>query len=360
MIIRRDTSTGANDLHVVYRPCTLDELVGNDINKKILKNALDTNKVSHAQLFTGDAGVGKTTVAKIMALGLNCENKGVSSQPCLECPTCKSILNGSSVDIKEINVGQTGGKDYVDSLVRDLPYTPFNAKFKVLIFDEAHKLTDPAKDLLLKPLETGFDHVYFIFCTNQPEKLKSKVKDVGEAFLSRLSAYNFHRITKNETVGLLNNICEFEGFPFSESILDMVAEEAKGVPRDAIVWLNKISMEGSWDINVAKDICKVLKDEDNPQVIELFRALNSANWARSLTLYNSLKNIPIETIRISISGLFVGCLKRSKKVFEGKKYSEILDVLTVPIYEAGKLAEHKWYNYMFKTIETVVRYQRGN
>jgi DNA polymerase III subunit gamma/tau len=357
MIIRRDSTTGSNDLNVVYRPCLVDEMLGNVVNKKIIKNALDTGKVPHTQLFVGSAGCGKTTAAKIIALGLNCETKGVGSQPCLECKSCLSIVNNSSIDVKEINVGQSGGKDYIDTLVKDLPTSPFNSRFKVLIFDEAHKLTEPAKDLLLKPIETGFDHVYFIFCTNQPEKLKSKNKSVGEAFLDRCSISTFDRVSDAEINELLTNICEFEGFPFNKDVLDLISSESKGIPRNAIVWLNKVSIEGSWDINVAKEICKVVSDEENPEIIELFRALNGSDWKKSLKLYEGLKKIPAETLRISISGLFVGCLKRAKTMGEGKRYSSILDILSVPIYEVGKPSEHKWYNCMFKIIDTNAYYK---
>ncbi len=358
MIIRRDSLSGSNDLNVVYRPCLIDEMLGNAVSKRIIKNALDTNKVPHAQLFVGDAGVGKTTAAKIIALGLNCENNGVSSEPCLECNSCKSILNSNSIDVREINVGQTGGKDYVDKLVRDLPTAPFNSEFKILIFDEAHKLTEPAKDLLLKPMETGFDHVYFMFCTNQPEMLKSKKRDIGDAFLERLTVHNFKRVEEKDIKELLVNICEFEGFPYSNAVIELISSEAKGVPRNAIMWLNKVALEGSWDISVTKGICKVIDDDANPQILELFKALQGCDWKRSIKAYTSLNNVPVETLRIAITGLFVGCLKRSSTIGVGKKYSAILDVLTVPIYEVGKLAEHKWYNYMFKIIDTVAYYKR--
>ena len=135
MIIRRGTKTGSNDLNVVYRPCKVDEMLGNKTDKKLIKNALDSGKTPHTQLFTGDAGCGKTTAAKVVALGLNCEKNGVSSDPCLECPTCKSILEGHNVDIREINVGQSNGKAYVEAIVRESPMAPFTCRYKVLIFD---------------------------------------------------------------------------------------------------------------------------------------------------------------------------------------------------------------------------------
>lgn len=353
MILRRETSSGSNDLNVVYRPCLVEEMLGNETNKRIIKNSLDTRKVPHTQLFTGDAGCGKTTAAKIVALGLNCQENGVSSAPCLECASCKSILNGTNIDIKEINVGQSGGKDHVDAMVKELPLAPFNTKYKVLIFDEAHELTAAAKDLLLKPIETGYEHVYFIFCTNQPEKLRSRKKNAGEAFLDRCSVLNFDRVAPEEIRSLLKNICEFEGYHYNADVLNLITEEAKGVPRNAIVWLNQVALEGSWLTSAAKEICSGMSEEDEPKVIELCRALNKGSWIEAVKIFGDIKTIPVETMRIQVSGYFVSCLKRSKKFGEGKKYSRILDTVTVPIYEQGKLAEHKWYNYMFKIVDTV-------
>lgn len=357
MIIRRETRNGSNDLSVVYRPCKVDELIGNDINKSILKNALATKKVPHTQLFTGGAGCGKTSAARILALGLNCEVNGVSPDPCLGCPTCLSILEGGCIDVKEINVGQTGGKDYVDSIIKDLPMSPFSANFKVLIFDEAHELTTAAKDLLLKPIENGYEHVYFIFCTNQPEKLRSKIKSGGEAFLDRCSVLNFGRVGDDCIKDLIKNVCEFEGFNYISEVLDVIVEEASGVPRNALVWLNQIAIEGSWRLKAAKEICNIGIEEDDPQVIELYKALIKGSFKDSILIFDKIRTVPVETVRISIAGLFTAALKRAS-VPDARRYSLILDVVTNPIYEQGKLALHKWYNYMFKITDIIMSYDK--
>ena len=360
MIIRRESSHRSNDLNVVYRPCKIEELLGNETNKKIIKNALDTNRVPHTQLFTGDAGCGKTTAARIISLGLNCEENDVSSDPCLQCNSCTSILNGSSLDVKEINVGQTGGKSYVDAMVKDLAMAPFNSRFKVLIFDEAHELTTAAKDLLLKPIENGYEHVYFIFCTNQPEKLRSKKKDAGEAFLDRCSILNFGRISNELIRELLQNVCEFEGFQYNPDVLDFITEESMGVPRNALVWLNQVSTEGSWLMSAAKEICGAMDDDDEPKIIEIARALNKGNFKEAVGIFESVKNVPIESMRIIMTSYFVSCLKRTRKIAEARRFSMILDVLTVPIYEQGKLATHKFYNYLFKVADIMIEAKRGH
>lgn len=344
---------GSNDLNVVYRPCRVDEMIGNETNKKLIGNALDAGKTPHTQLFTGDAGCGKTTAAKIIALGLNCEKNGVSSKPCLECPSCLSIINGNSIDVKELNIGQSGGKDFIDAVVRDLPMSPFNTRYKVLILDEAHELTAAAKDLLLKPIENGYDHVYFIFCTNQPDKLKSRAKGVGEAFLDRCSILNFGRVSIELIKELLLNVCEFEGYQYNTDVLNLIAEESKGVPRNALVWLNQIATEGSWSMSAAKEICDAATAEDDPQIIDLCRALNKGSFKEAVEIFENIKTMPVENIRIPVAGFFVSCMKRSKVLGDARKYSSVLDVAATPIYEQGKLALPKWYNVMFKITDII-------
>ena len=267
-------------------------------------------------------------------------------------------MNGHSIDVREINVGQSGGKGDVDAIVKDLPLAPFNTRYKVLIFDEAHELTTAAKNLLLIPIEAGYEHVYFIFCTNQPEKLITKKSGADQAFLERCFSLNFDPVETEEIRELIQNICEFEGFMFNKDVLDLITEESKGVPRNAIMWLNKISSEGSWTLSSAKEILKMTSAEDEPAVIELCRALNKGSWLESVKIFSDIKTVPVETIRIAVAGYFVSCLKRSKKFGDGKKYSTILDVVTTPIYEQGKLAEHKWYNYMFKIVDIIAAHGR--
>ena len=212
---------------------------------------------------------------------------------------------------------------------------------------------------MLKPLETGYDHVYFIFCTNQPEKLRSKKKDAGEAFLGRCSILNFNRVGIEEIRALLQNICEFEGFNYNKDVLDLIAEESKGVPRDATIWLNQISLEGSWSLSTAKEICSVISEIEEPLILDLCKALTKGSWKDSTEIFEKIKTVPIETIRIAVVGWFVNCLRRSKKFGDGKKFSIILDIITTPIYEQGKLAEYRWYNYMFKIVDTIMAYGRS-
>lgn len=348
MLVRRDSRTGANDLHTVYRPCTVDEVLGNTTNMNIIKKGLDDGNLSHAFLFTGDAGCGKTTVARIIALSLNCETNGPSSTPCLECASCRSILNHNSLDVMEINAGSTeGGKGGVERTVKDLPSSPFMSKYKVVIFDEAHEITPAAQNLLLKVIEDGYSHVYFIFCTNKPEKLTGP-------FVDRCSVMHFDRISQDLIAQLLQNVAEFEAMEYNPDVMAFLAKEARGVPRNALVWLKQIADEGSWTLDAAKTIIDVVLDATDPQIIEISKALIKGNFTPAWKLYDTIKKkAAAESVRIGIMSYFVGCLKRARSYTEGIKFSQIIDILSTPIYEKGRPGDYKLINYLFKVTKVM-------
>jgi DNA polymerase-3 subunit gamma/tau len=348
MLVRREARTGANDLHTVYRPCTVDEILGNQTNVNILRKGLDEDTLSHVFLFTGDSGCGKTTAARIIALSLNCETNGSSSSPCLECSSCRAVLNHNSMDVLEINAGSTeGGKGRVESVAKDLPSSPFMAKYKVIIFDEAHKITTAARDLLLKVIEDGYKHVYFIFCTNKPEKLTDE-------FIGRCNVMHFGRISKDLTMNMLRNVAEFEAMSYNPEVLDYIAGESRGVPRNALVWLKQVADEGSWSVAAAKDIIGVMLDDTDPQVIEISKALLKGSFKNAYQIYDKLKSKnQAESVRIGISAYMAGCLKRCQNYTDGGRFSRILDVLYNPIYETGRPGDYKLYNCLFKITKII-------
>ena len=356
MLVRRDIVGRGNDLHTVYRPCTLDEIVGNDSIIKVIKNDIVEGCLPHTHLFSGPSGCGKTTLARIVALSLNCTSKDTEpGVACLICESCLSILNQNNMDYVEVNVGSDGGKHEVDAVINDLSSAPFQSKYKIIIFDEAHKLTPAAKDLLLKPTEDTYDHVYFIFCTNQPEKLLGSVKD-GNPFLGRCRHYVLSRLDSNTIIDMLVNVAEFEGSPYDKGVLSYISELVHGEPRAALQALGTTISEGSWDKEVLKVLLgNELLEEAEEEIRNLSKLLLKKDWTASVNTFDNLakKKYAIETIRINVAGYFVGCLKKAGVSAAGAKFSAALDSLSVPIYQTGKPAEHIFYNVMYKVVKAL-------
>ncbi|WP_448382407.1 DNA polymerase III subunit gamma/tau [Desulfosoma sp.] len=208
-----------------WRPQTFEEVVGQPHVTRTLKNAVQSGRIAHAYLFTGARGVGKTSVARILAKALNCE-KGVSPVPCNQCSNCVEIGQGKAVDVLEIDGASNRGIDSIRELRETVRYRPAKSAYKIYIIDEVHMLTPEAFNALLKTLEEPPAHVVFIFATTEPHKIPATI-------LSRCQRYDFRRIATAEILDQLVRIARQEGAALSESVLYAVAREADGSMRDA-------------------------------------------------------------------------------------------------------------------------------
>jgi len=343
MIIKR----GKGDLNVIYRPCRIDEVKGHETIKNMIANAIENNKLPHALLFTGPSGCGKTSFARIIALGLNCEN-GPTANPCCKCESCRSILNLNSMSVIELDAGRTGDVATVRQIINDLPAAPFNTRYKVAIFDEAHLLggTSKSEDALLKFLEDTPSHVYIIFCTNYPEKLK-------EVTRNRCKIIRFERLTTQDIFSLLEEVSQFEGYTYNKEVLQYIAEESGGVPRAALSFLQQVAMEGSWTKDAASSIINAGVDVEYGEIIDLCKSILHGKFKQAMDIFKTIKKIPAENVRISICGYFVGCLKRARRIDEATKFSRIIDLFSTPYFNNPK-PEHILINSIFKACSIIL------
>ena len=212
-------------LYRTYRPAKFSEVVGQEYIVKTLVNAIRNNKIAHAYLFAGPRGTGKTTIAKLFAKAINCQN--FDGESCDECNNCKAYLEGNHPDIIELDAASNNGVDDVREIIEQVPYAPLIGKYKVYIIDEVHMLTQQAFNALLKTLEEPPAHVIFILATTDPQKIIPTV-------LSRCQRYNFSKITLYEIQKRMIEVLDRENIPYDEKAVSEVARMAEGGMRDAL------------------------------------------------------------------------------------------------------------------------------
>jgi DNA polymerase-3 subunit gamma/tau len=214
-----------------YRPGNFDEVIGQPHVVQTLKNAVDNKRVAHAYVFSGMRGVGKTTVARILAKALNCEH-GPTSQPCERCPSCEEITKGHSVDVIEIDGASNTGVDDVRELRENVKFTPFRGSYRVYIIDEVHMLSNSAFNALLKTLEEPPNHAVFVFATTEVHKIPATI-------LSRCQHFTFRRMTRLEVIKQLKHVAQETGVVIEDRSLSAIGRACEGSMRDALSLLDQ-------------------------------------------------------------------------------------------------------------------------
>lgn len=263
-------------LYRKYRPTTFKDVVGQEHIERTLKNAIEQRKVSHAYLFCGPRGTGKTTMARILAKALLCE-RGPTVEPDGTCPECEAIAQGTHPDVYELDAASRTGVDNVrEEIIARVNYAPTRGAWKVYIIDEVHMLTNAAFNALLKTLEEPPEHILFILCTTDPQKVPDTIQ-------SRCQRFDFHRISNEAIVSRLGAICVEEGVDFEGEALDLIAYRADGGMRNALTSLEQLIAFGGGHVTLegAQNLLGSLDETDLSEIVLAIGKRDAAacfNW----------------------------------------------------------------------------------
>ena len=329
-------------LYRKYRPLTFDSVVGQQHIVSTLEHAITEGRLSHAYLFCGPRGTGKTTMARILAKALLCRNaeaaraEGASGcMPDGTCEECELIAEGNHPDVYELDAASRTGVDNVrEEIINSVNFAPVRGKYKIYIIDEVHMLTTAAFNALLKTLEEPPAHVIFVLCTTDPQKIL-------ETILSRCQRFDFHRIGNEDIEHRLAYVCEQEGFDYDDEALAIVARHAKGGMRDALSTLEQLSVFGNGTVHA--DDARSLLGEVSDQILgEFARAIASRDIAELYGLIRAQVEEGNDLLELTrdlvahVRDVYVACVAGARaELFEGG--AEQAEALAA---EAAAFGEH--------------------
>lgn len=316
-------------LYRVWRPQTFEDLVGQDMITKTLKNALATKQTTHAYLFAGPRGTGKTSCAKLFAKALNCPNQ-VNGDPCNECETCKAITAGRLNDVIEIDAASNNGVEEIRDIRDKVKYAPTQADYKVYIIDEVHMLSTSAFNALLKTLEEPPANVVFILATTDPHKIPATI-------ISRTQRFDFKRITSGAILERMEYILKQKQFEYDEQALNVIARAAEGGMRDALSILdqvlsfgdNKVTLDNALLVTgsvTRENLIKYLSQVQNHETVAGLQTIHAIldegkdskrlledliNCCRDLLLYKQAPEMLEQTGSVMIDDEFKNMAERS-------------------------------------------------
>lgn len=264
-------------LYRTYRPQTFEEVAGQEHIVRTLKNALATGKIAHAYLFAGPRGTGKTTMAKLFAKALNCE-EGIGHQ-CNQCRNCVQIMEGSHPDVLELDAASNNGVDEIRELIDKVKYGTILGRYKVYIIDEVHMLSTGAFNALLKTLEEPPEHVIFILATTEPHKILPTI-------LSRCQRYDFNKVSEIDIKERLRAVLLNEGVEFVDDAIDLIVSLADGGMRDALSILEKVLAYSGNKLNV-EDVLSIFALESKEEKIKLIHSIVNHDMRDVLSRLNN-------------------------------------------------------------------------
>ncbi|MGC8604760.1 MAG: DNA polymerase III subunit gamma/tau, partial [Desulfomonilaceae bacterium] len=299
-----------------YRPATFSEVVGQDHVITTLKNSVLSGRVAHAFLFCGVRGVGKTTVARILAKSLNCTGRPANNaDPCCVCPSCKEISAGYSVDVQEIDGASHTSVDNIREINENIKYPPVSSNYKIIIIDEVHMISMNAFNALLKTLEEPPSHAKFIFATTESHKVPSTIN-------SRCQRFNFRTITVKDISTGMANILIKEGIQATSEALDIIAREAQGSFRDALSLLDQIIAfrDGKIEIDAVQSILGIGSRERFYKLVEAIIEHNAASALETLRLvFNEgydTEQFTLDLIRFFRNLILISHAKNNSSIIE--------------------------------------------
>jgi len=269
-------------LYRKWRPQTFEDIIGQKHITQTLINAISLNRISHAYIFSGPRGVGKTTTARILAKSLNCE-KGPTPHPCNKCERCIRITNGYSMDVMEIDGASHNGVDSIRELRNKVNFAPAEGRYKIYIIDEVHMLSQGAFNALLKTLEEPPPHVIFIFATTDPHKIPNTI-------LSRCQWFNFRRISLADIVAKLKMIVEDEKLNIDDKTLNIIARSSTGSMRDAESALDQIIAYCGKDIT-SQSVREVLGIIEEEVFFEFLEAIIKNDTLKGIEIVNRTSDL---------------------------------------------------------------------
>lgn len=320
-------------LYRKWRPQVFDDVIGQNHITKILKSEINNNRISHAYLFCGPRGTGKTTCAKIIAKAVNCDNP-IDGNPCGKCPSCLSITNNTTTDVIEMDAASNNGVNDIRDIRETVVYTPAELKYRVYIIDEVHMLSISAFNALLKTLEEPPSHVIFVLATTELQKIPVTI-------LSRCQRFDFHRVTPLDIISRLETVCHGERIKYDNESLELISKLAQGSFRDALNMLefcasennelnitNTSNLLGTSSIEILSGLINSIAENNTSTALETLNDIYLSSrdiivfWRELISFVRDLLLVK------STRGTYItnDITKRTSELFSVSKLLNILDV----------------------------------